>query len=193
MIVGCLTLAVSMAGVAQEADGLADSTGSITTVAIAPQQPTPSAAATKTLHLHVGLHLQTVPIMEIGGIHAEILLQRPFGNSALADIGISAGVGYSIYTPHFVPILLRTLWGNKHYLEVDVGNSIPLNPVYGTNPDHPLTWPTGKPNITILVGYRFHAPNQSLVYRVFMQAVNVPGVNGGFLPCLGGSIGIDLL
>jgi hypothetical protein len=130
--------------------------------------------------------------MELIGMHTEVRLDDPFGDAWLRGIGLTVGAGYSAYTPSFAPILLTSLRGRRHYLELALGTSIPINPVYGTNAGNPLTWPTDGPTVTTLVGYRFQADEHGLMYRVFVKALMVEGLNGGLLPCLGGSIGFTL-
>lgn len=133
--------------------------------------------------------LQSVPIMEIAGLYGELQLERPLGDTWLRGIGICAGAGYSYYTPSFIPVMISTLWGKQHMLELSIGTSIPINRVYGTNAIRPLTWPSQTINTTVLVGYRFQQKVPGMQYRVFIKNLMVPSINGGFLPCLGGSVG----
>ncbi len=165
---------------------------------ITTQEPQPSSPPLDTvpmqveaplLHVKGSVMLQSAPLMEIIGIHAELRLEDPFGRGSVRALGIATGIGYSVYTPHFLPLQLRSLWGRYHLLEIGVGSSIPLNPVYGTNAQQPLTWGSRVWNPTVLVGYRFEKESVGLQYRVFMQFLLVPGVNSGLLPCLGGSAG----
>ncbi len=142
--------------------------------------------------LRASVMVQSVPIMELIGVHAEVRIEDPFPDAALRGIGISAGAGYSIFTPSFVPVMLTTIWGRRHHLEVALGSSIPINYVYGTNPTKPLTWPEGYFNFTTLVGYRFQSAESGVMYRVFVKGLLVPGLNSGLLPCLGGSLGFTL-
>lgn len=194
LAVGVLALSCGIAH-GQQDSVVADTNTAITTAPVRVATPTPKVADvvplpdTNPLTVRTSFFVQTVPIMELVGVHAEIRLEYPFGDSWLRGIGLHAGVGYSIYTPSFVPVMIQTLWGKQHLLDVSFGTSLPINSVYGTNKDKPLTWPNSLNNITVLVGYRYQAKSQGIMYRVFLQSLTVPGTNGGPLPCLGSSIG----
>ncbi len=127
--------------------------------------------------------------MEFVGIHAEALVIRPFASGWLHGIGLQAGAGYSYYTPSFAPLLLCTIWGKQHNLEVCLGTSIAINPTYGTNAKNPLRWPSVWFTPTLLVGYRYQKAETGIMYRVFINTIVVPEINGGPLPCLGASVG----
>lgn len=160
---------------------------SVTTAPVPAPAPVPTIAPFPTVHY--AAFVQSVPIMEVVGLYAEMRVDDPFGKGWLKSTALSGGIGYSIYTPSFVPLMLRTLWGNKHLLEVAIGTSIPMNRVYGTNATKPLTWPVQTVNPTILVGYRHQGESSGVMYRVFIQTLSVPKPYGGLLPCLGASIG----
>lgn len=141
------------------------------------------------VQLGYSVWMQTVPIMEIVGIHADVRLLHTFGDGGFRSIGIRAGIGYSLFTPHFAPVMLQALWGSVHNLEVCIGTSIPLNPVYGTHAEKPLTWRNKIVNPTASVGYRYESPGGGVQYRAVVNLLYLPGPSPGVLPSLGGSIG----